>query len=336
MDNLLGMYTVIGCILTLLMWYYPISTIQEGKSMLYVKEGGVLIKLDNWEQVYTRPNYVVDIDSKGKVLNEVFGYYKNEPSRACGLKNCHAGHKKGFIVRTEDGLETCIGHICGTTIFKEKFEVLAQRMESEVNLEIYKETVASKKQKVFEYWQQAAELTSGPNGILKLAEKIEQIKDPLVVGRYAATELSRMASNRDTKVLSPQSVPKDKNEYNNPAEDAPIEYKTVLVVIGQIQQIEILASDNSLRDLYEKEISQVLTALENVDLNAISRRQLTNIGRRASMLDARIARAKELQESAIKFLRKKNLKPLYHQMFPMDNVSRKDLGLYNDFINSLK
>ena len=55
--------------------------------MLYIKEGGVLIKLDSWEQVYVRPNYVVDIDSKGKVLSEVFGYYKNEPSRACGLKN---------------------------------------------------------------------------------------------------------------------------------------------------------------------------------------------------------------------------------------------------------
>ncbi|WP_447875366.1 hypothetical protein [Serratia fonticola] len=303
--------------------------------MLYIKEGGVLVKLDSWDRVYASTNYVVDIDSKGKDLNEVFGFYKNEPSRPCGLKNCHAGHNKGVIVRTEDGLETCIGHICGSKIFHEKFEILAQRIENEVNFEIYKETVLNKQLQIYDYWKQAANLTSGFDGVLKLADKIEKIKDPLVVGRYAATELTRMAANRETKVTATQQVPKEKKEYDNP-DNQDIEYKSVTAVIGQIQHIETLAYDNNLRKLYEEDIHQVLTTLEHVDLEKISRRQLTNIGRRAAVLDARIARAKELQEIAVKFFRKRNLMPLYKQMYPMEVVSRKDLTLYKDFIDSLK
>lgn len=248
----------------------------------------------------------MDLDPKSKVLNEIFGFYKNEPSRPCGLKNCHAGHNKGFLVRTEDGAETCIGRICGSKIFHEKFEVLSKIIENEVNFEIYKESVNLKRANVFEYWKKAAELTTGVNGILKLADLIEKIKDHLVVGRYAATELMRMAANRDTKVTSTQEVPKEKNEYDNPDSNE-IEYKSVTAIIGQIQNIEVLSYDNNIRKIYEEDISGVITILESVDVDKISRRQLTNIGRRASLLDSRIAKAKQLQENAIKFLRKKIL-----------------------------
>ncbi|MCX8963229.1 hypothetical protein EHW64_19460 [Erwinia psidii] len=303
--------------------------------MLYVRESGVLVKQESWDKVHSRSGYVVDLDSNGKVLNEIFGFYKNEPSRPCGLKNCHAGHNKGFLVRTDDGFETCIGHICGSKIFHEKFEVLAQLIENEVNLEIYKEAVKSKKANVFEYWKKAAELTTGVNGILKLADLIEKIKDPLVVGRYAATELMRMAANRDTKVTAIQNVPKEKKEYDNPDSEE-IEYKSVTAIIGQIQYIETLAYDNNIRKIYEEEISDVITVLESVDVDKISRRQLTNIGRRAAALDSKIAKVKELQENAIKFLRKKNLLPLYKKMYPMEVVSRKDLNMYKAFIDDLK
>ncbi|VCY48424.1 hypothetical protein BANRA_05000 [Klebsiella pneumoniae] len=34
--------------------------------MLYMKENGVLIKLDSWEQVYSRPNFIKDLDLKDK------------------------------------------------------------------------------------------------------------------------------------------------------------------------------------------------------------------------------------------------------------------------------
>lgn len=301
--------------------------------MLYIKEGSVLVKLDSWEQVYSRPSYVVDLDLKGKALNELIGFYKDEPPRTCGIKSCHNAHKKGAIVVTEDGLETCIGHMCGSAIFKEKFETLIKNIEKEVDFEVYKETVTNKKSKIFEYWQKAAELTVGANSVLKLADKIEQLRDPLAVGRYASMELTRMAANRQTKVVSEQFLSEKKKDFDDIDSDE--KDKVERVVIGQIQHIEILSRDNDLKKLYYEEIDHVLTSLQYTDLNNISPRQLLNIGRRAAMLDVRIARANELKDTAVKFLRKRNLMPLYKKMFPMEVVSRKDLMLYKNFIDSL-
>ncbi|MBH2803932.1 hypothetical protein [Serratia ureilytica] len=336
MDNLLGMYTVIGCILTLLMWYYPISTIQEGKSMLYVKEGGVLIKLDDWEQIYSRPNFIKDLNLKDKKLKALIGYYKNEPPRKCGISNCHRTHKMGAIVITEDNCEASIGHMCGSKNFEEKFDILIKQLEKEVDAEIYKEAVASRKSRIFDYWNQAAALTVGANGILKLAEKISQLRDPLVVGRFASMELMSMAANQRTKVTKPEWVEKSKSELTEEeVKSGEKKYKLEDVVIGQIKNTEVILSSNDMAKLYREEIEQVLIALQHLDLDKATPKQIGNVGRRVAVLDTRIARANTLKSLSTEFLTHKNLYPLYEKMHPMDTVSRKDLELYEVFINAL-
>jgi hypothetical protein len=335
-DNLLGMHTVIGCILTLLLWYYQISTIQEGKSMLYVKEGGVLIKLDDWEQIYSRPNFIKDLDLKDKKLKALIGYYKNEPPRKCGISNCHRTHKMGAIVITEDNCEASIGHMCGSNKFKEKFDVLVKQLEKEVDAEIYKEAVASRKDRVFDYWNQAAALTVGANGILKLAEKISQLRDPLTVGRFSSMELMNMAANQRSKVTKSEWVEKSKSELTEEElKSGEKKYKLEDIVIGQIKNTEVMLSSNDMVKLYTEEIEQVLIALQHLDLDKATPKQIGNVGRRVAVLDTRIARANTLKSLAIEFLTHKNLHPLYEKMYPMDTVSRKDLELYETFINSL-
>ncbi|MCW2485963.1 hypothetical protein J5069_08650 [Candidatus Symbiopectobacterium sp. NZEC127] len=305
--------------------------------MLYVKEGGVLLKLDDWEQIYSRPNYVQDLDLKGKNLKALIGYYKNEPPRTCGIKSCHATHMKGGIVVTEDDLETCIGHICGSKIFKEKFDVLIQQIEKEVDFEIYKEAVATRKSRLFDYWRQAADLTSGTTGILRLAEKIALLRDPLSVGRFASMELIRMAANQNSKVAKEEWVQKEEKELTEEEKkDGKPKYKLEYLIVGQIRHVDLMLSSNDMKKLYQEEIEEVLRALQNLDLDKASKRQITSIGRAASAIEVRITRAKELKERAIEFLTRENLFPLYEKMLPMDTVSKNDLSLYENFINSLK
>ncbi|VEA68504.1 Uncharacterised protein [Serratia rubidaea] len=304
--------------------------------MLYVKEGGVLIKLDDWEQVYSRPNFIKDLDLKDKKLKALIGYYKNEPPRKCGISNCHRTHNKGAIVITEDNCEASIGHICGSKKFEEKFETLIKQLEKEVDAEIYKEAVASRKSRIFDYWNQAAALTVGADGILKLAEKISQLKDPLVVGRFASMELMNMAANQRTKVTMPVWVEKSKSELTEEEiKSGEKKYKLEDSVIGQIKNTEVLLSSNDMKKLYHEEIEHVLTALQDLDLEKAKLKQINNIGRRVAVIDARIARANTLKALAIDFLTHKNLYPLYEKMHPMDTVSRKDLELYEAFINAL-
>lgn len=305
--------------------------------MLYIKESGILIKLDGWEQVYARPNFVKDLDLKDKKLKALVGYYKNEPPRECGIKSCRRTHRLGGIVVTEDDFETSIGHMCGSKIFEEKFDVLIKQLEKEVDFEIYKEAVASRKSRIFEYWQKAAALTGGVNGILRLADKISQLKDPLQVGRFASMELTNMAANKQTKVSSSVWVEKKKRELTEAElKDGEKKYKLVDVIVGQIKNTEVLLSANDMKSLYHDEIEHVLLALQNLNLETASMKQISNIGKHAAVLDTRLARIGSLKELAVDFLTKDNLKPLYDKMYPMEVVSRKDLTLYKDFIDSLK
>ncbi|HFU1359514.1 TPA: hypothetical protein ACGQTY_002699 [Citrobacter farmeri] len=304
--------------------------------MLYMKENGVLIKLDSWEQVYSRPNFIKDLDLKDKKLKALIGYYKNEPPRKCGIKSCHSSHMKGGIVITEDDFEASIGHICGSKIFEEKFDNLIKQLEKEVDFEIYKEAVASRKSRLFEYWSKAAALTSGKNGILKLAEKIANIKNALVAGRYAATELVRMASNQQTVVTKEIWVEKEKKELTEEeANSGEKKYKIETVVCGQIKNIEVLLAANDLNKLYNEEIESVIKGLEKLDLQTASPSQVKNIGRSVSSLDIRIETAARLKDLAIGFLTYDNLYPMLEKMHPMDTISRKDLELYENFIKSL-
>lgn len=301
--------------------------------MLYMKENGVLIKLDSWEQVYSRPNFIKDLDLKDKKLKALVGYYKNEPPRKCGIKSCHSSHMKGGIVITEDNFEASIGHMCGSKIFEEKFDVLIKQLEKEVDFEIYKEAVASRKARVFEYWNKAAALTSGKNGVLKLADKILSLRDPLVAGRFAATELARMAANQQTKVTKEVWVEKKKKELTEEeAKSGEKKYRLETVVCGQIKNTEVLLSVNNLNNIYKDDIEAVIRSLESLDLQTATPRQIQNIGRAASVLDTRLDTAARLKNLATEFLTYDNLYPMYDKMYSMDTVSRKDLELYETLI----
>ncbi|ENZ4858156.1 hypothetical protein L1Q27_13965 [Klebsiella pneumoniae] len=302
--------------------------------MLYMKENGVLIKLDSWEQVYSRPNFIKDLDLKEKKLKALIGYYKNEPPRKCGIKSCHSSHMKGGIVLTEDDFEASIGHMCGSKIFEEKFDDLIKQLEKEVDFEIYKEAVASRKARVFEYWNKAAALTSGKNGVLKLAEKIAALKDPLVAGRFPVMELGRMAANQQTKVTKEIWVEKKKKELTEEeAKSGEKKYKLETVVCGQIKNTEVLLSVNDLGKIYKEDIESVIQGLEKLDLQKATARQIQTIGRAASALDVRLETASRLKALATDFLTRENLYPMYEKMFSMDTISRKDLELYEELIN---
>lgn len=73
-----------------------------------------------------RPGFVAPLDHKQHALKEVLSNYYFEREIPCGLKACRQGHKSGFLVLTESGTETNIGHNCGKSHFGEEVFVLAR------------------------------------------------------------------------------------------------------------------------------------------------------------------------------------------------------------------
>lgn len=98
--------------------------------MIFIKHGDSFERANDWTEIQNRENYRPKLDLQDQQLSDVFGYYEDLPEEIpCGKASCRAGHKKGFLVITEDGLETNLGHVCGTNVFGIAFENLAIDLE---------------------------------------------------------------------------------------------------------------------------------------------------------------------------------------------------------------
>lgn len=75
------------------------------------------------EDLLKRPNYAGSLDPRQHKLVEVLIDYTFDKVVHCGLSTCKQGHFKGFLVRTESGVETNIGHVCGKRHFGDDFDV---------------------------------------------------------------------------------------------------------------------------------------------------------------------------------------------------------------------
>ncbi len=71
------------------------------------------------EDITSRPQWRDGLDPTEHRLQQILGDYEFPKALewACGLSTCRQIHQRGFLVRTEDGLETHIGNVCGVKHF---------------------------------------------------------------------------------------------------------------------------------------------------------------------------------------------------------------------------
>lgn len=72
------------------------------------------------EDITSRPQWRASLDPRQHRLARILGDYHFPKSLEwpCGLSTCRQVHQKGFVVQTEDGLETHIGKDCGVNHFQ--------------------------------------------------------------------------------------------------------------------------------------------------------------------------------------------------------------------------
>lgn len=70
-----------------------------------------------------RERFVEVLDQKEHKLKQVLTDYSFPTLVPCGLANCRTPHRDGFLVETEDGLETNVGHVCGRRAFGKSFDI---------------------------------------------------------------------------------------------------------------------------------------------------------------------------------------------------------------------
>jgi hypothetical protein len=117
------------------------------------------------EELQSRKNFKAPVDPRQHKLTEVLATYTFAKEVPCGLSTCKQGHLHGFLVRTDSGVETNVGHVCGKRNFGEDFVVANARF---VRLQDEQETLArlrALKDLAASVSAQIAELVDRPFGL---------------------------------------------------------------------------------------------------------------------------------------------------------------------------
>ena len=71
----------------------------------------------SYEEMQARSAFVAPLDHQQHALKAVLTDYHFPKVAPCGLKGCRQPHNNGFLVITEDDVETNVGKVCGRTFF---------------------------------------------------------------------------------------------------------------------------------------------------------------------------------------------------------------------------
>jgi hypothetical protein len=99
------------------------SKLTSVKSLVDLKPVRLIERPRDYAGLRERPNFRDVLDRKEHKLRRVLSGYSFQALVKCGLADCRTPHRDGFLVETEDGLETNVGHVCGQKTFGTKFDV---------------------------------------------------------------------------------------------------------------------------------------------------------------------------------------------------------------------
>lgn len=98
--------------------------------MITLKKDRELVYLERWSELEEMAGFSSSLDPSITELQEIIGRYKGEHGTVkCGLKSCQTPHSKGYIISTQSGNITNIGHVCGKKYFGVDFETMSNKLD---------------------------------------------------------------------------------------------------------------------------------------------------------------------------------------------------------------
>ncbi|MGV4191132.1 hypothetical protein [Citrobacter freundii] len=301
--------------------------------MIYLLEGEEFAEVDSWQTICERPNYLENLIAQDRRLEKIIGYYELPNKVKCGLSNCHTPHFRGYVVETDNGSETNIGHACGKRYFDVQFETMSSEFLNSLEFAKAKIFIKENKGKVFEYWQVVNSLAVGAKNVGWAINLRAQITDPEVIGESAYRALRQMQANNTGNVTI--SRPPTKKEIELAQTSGQPIPSAIDVVVGFISNIDFLSPDNNLSDLYENQLRGTVKSLEGADPEKMSRTQMRPIVNGINALNSRMDNAKKIINQARDFFTKDNLSQLLPALEDNAYVSAADLNRYKDFLDKL-
>ncbi|HFK6836420.1 TPA: hypothetical protein ACG0M4_000249 [Enterobacter roggenkampii] len=306
--------------------------------MIFLRTENGSEKVDDWELITSRPNFVAKISKGDHQFEEIIGYYKFKEEIHCGLTGCNQPHQMGYIVKTSRGIETNIGNKCGKNEFGVEFGKNVLSFNKFMEIETNREIICTAKDKCDAWKKNIEALRSVKPTIDYLSFAIEKSKNSNFSGRLGAAEI-RLLEKNQSGFVTLSEVETDKktrtilfamNKHMRDSGEATSEYD-----MGKVSFTHVLLPENNLRNLFVS-ISEDIKKIRTIDLSTAPSPEIAETARIAATIEERIKQLKNLKHQAGKFLTKKNLLPIANKIKYSSTAEEIELKNFMGFLGWLK
>ena len=306
--------------------------------MIFLRTENGSEKVDDWELITSRPNFVAKIAKGDHQFEEIIGYYKFKEEIHCGLTGCNQPHQMGYIVKTSRGIETNIGNKCGKNEFGVEFGENVLSFNKFMEIETNQEIICTAKDKCDAWKKNIEALRSVKPTIDYLSFAIEKSKNSNFSGRLGAAEI-RLLEKNQSGFVTLSEVETDKktrtilfamNKHMRDSGEATSEYD-----MGKVSFTHVLLPENNLRNLFVS-ISEDIKKIRTIDLSTAPSPEIAETARIAATIEERIKQLKNLKHQAGKFLTKKNLLPIANKIKYSSTAEEIELKNFMGFLGWLK
>jgi hypothetical protein len=293
-----------------------------------------LVRIEQWEDIESRPGFTAMANPKTIKLKEIIGRYIFPFDIPCGLSNCRTPHKHGFLVLAIDGRETNIGRDCGKREFGTDFNSLSRVFVAAERAQRNREFLGELKHRLPTITAEVAALRTGQGGAGWIYPRISQLTgmssslpapivnavrqamrrgDGALVTERAATEAERAAASPDVKGL----------------EHMRRNVSFVEERVGQLDGFAALAPGNGLRDVLGA-IEPFLSTLADADIESLPDKQLRDLSKIGGELEPNLERLRTVIAAGRRLLVRQNI-----QQLARFSTSRADEKLFDLFVRDL-
>ncbi|CAM3462838.1 hypothetical protein PSGL111025_02890 [Psychrobacter glaciei] len=276
------------------------------------------VKINDWQDIFTMNNYTDSLDPTKEKLKRVINKYTLPTKGKCGLSNCGTAHNNGYIVETDTGKLTNVGHICGKNHFGVSFQTLEKNFNREYRDRQAKEKIASFKSNSNQYLEKVI-ATENTYGKISHIHKLQQFFTHASKGCPSSIleMIKLMVKNRNPTIY--KTIKLSKKEYETlktSGVKAPSRYKEI--PIGTIDGLAFLYNENNLR-VYAEDFKNPLDELLNLNISSLSSSQLDRWSKKIGEFDRTINQTHEIMIDSKIFLDRRNILK-FRKLIPDDDT----------------
>lgn len=284
-----------------------------------------LVRIENWENIVERVDYVRDIDPSTISLESIIGSYVFADPVPCGLSTCHQPHNKGYLVTTKSKHVTNIGNLCGKKHFSIDFQTLRNKFNRDIRVKTQKEALQAFLSRVPGYEAQITELRQDKDGdwVYKYLKRLKTPNSGVPEKiRYSLNDMLKTGSNQITiQRLATVEERQTQEVTSMKSREGPLYVEEKQ---GSLAGITALREENNIRKILIEDIQSGIERIVSMDIEAASDHQLSVESKWAGEIEAKLERAETAVLEGRRLLELGNLQQLLKLLdMPEDKVSFK-------------